>query len=142
MVSQEFESAYAEAGNLKNASQDDMLQVSSSTLLDNTITNEMKKLYALAKIARGEDISKVSKPGMFDLKVGTLLPVFPTLVEMIMCLTIKHIHNHNEYVSSFQSQLLITRYRAKPSTISGKNSSIRISRRRMQRSSTLLRSGN
>jgi hypothetical protein len=36
MVSQEFETAYQEAGNLKNASQDDMLEVRTSTLPGNT----------------------------------------------------------------------------------------------------------
>lgn len=42
MVSQEFEDAYKEAGNLKNASQDDMLEVSASTLPGSIITNKVK----------------------------------------------------------------------------------------------------
>ena len=74
MVSQDFENAYKAASDLNNASQDDMLQVRTTTLLGSIVTDKGGQLYALAKIARDEDISKVSKPGMFDLKVGEPFP--------------------------------------------------------------------
>ncbi|GJN66804.1 acyl coA binding protein domain-containing protein [Purpureocillium lilacinum] len=51
--------------------------VDSKKLTSKPSNDELLDLYALYKVAIGEDISKAAAPGMFDLKASAPVPPFP-----------------------------------------------------------------